>query len=154
MSIQYTVYDTATGAILRTGTAMTEASARLQGSSPGTSVTIVGSDPVTQVIDVTPVPAGTDPATKARTPITVNGTQIGASKTSMSANGVDAVTISPIPNGATYTVDPPAGTGVSAIPSGTISDGSMVITTTVAGLYVITIKFGTNLDFVVNINAA
>lgn len=153
MTISYTVYDTATGAILRTGTAMTEASARLQGSSPGTSVTITGSDPATQIIDTTPVPIGTDPTTKPRIPMTVNGVQIGASKTTLTANGSDSITISPIPSGAIYVVDVPKDVGIAAIPSATISDGSLIITTTVTGMYVVTIKYGTNLDFAVNFNA-
>jgi hypothetical protein len=154
MTIQYTVYDTATGAILRTGTAMTEASARLQGSSPGTNVIITGSDPVTQVVDVTAIPIGGDLPTKARPPITVSGTQIAANKTSIVANGADALTISPIPNGATYQIDVPTGVGIDPIANGTIGDGSLTLTTTVAGSYTATIKYGTNLDFVVNFNAA
>lgn len=152
MTIQYTVYNDATGEILRTGTAMTEASANLQGSTPGTRVVLVGSDPVVDVMQVTPI--GVDPNKLARTPIMVGGVQIAASKTSMLANGTDKVTISPIPAGALYQVTVPKDLGLEAVADGTVADGSLALTTTVAGLYAVTIKYGTNLDFTVSINAA
>jgi hypothetical protein len=151
MTIQFTVYNDTTGEIVRTGTAMTEASARAQ-AGPGTRVTLVGSDPVVDKVTITPI--GTDGSKTARTPMTVGAAQIAANKTTMTANGVDAVTISNIPNGATYTVDVPKDQGITPIVGGTISDGILSVTTTVAGLYVVTIKNGTNLDFTVNINAA
>ncbi len=152
MTIQYTVYDEKTGAILRTGTAMTVASAQLQGSAPGTRVVTVGSDPATEVVQITPV--GTDPTKLPRLPMTVNGVQIGASKTALTANGSDSITISPIPNGATYDVVPPSDQGIAFIPQGVITDGSLIITTTVKGAYQATIKYGINLDFTVNFNAS
>jgi hypothetical protein len=151
MTIQWTVYDTNTGEILRTGDAMTTAQALLQGNTPGTRVVTVGSDPVTQKIDISN-PA--TPVTTARPPMAVTGTQTAASKTSMTANGVDSITISPIPAGATYQVEVPTNLGIADIPPGTISDGFLTITTTVAGTYTVTIKYGTGLDFVVSLNAA
>jgi len=152
MTIQYTVYDSATGEILRTGSTLTLAQAQLQGSTPGTRVVTVGSDPETEVVEVVPIDA--TPGTLPRVPISVSGVQIGASKTNLIANGTDSVTISPIPVGATYHVTVPLNKGIATIPSGTINDGSLIITTTVAGIYGVTIKYGTNLDFVVSLNAS
>lgn len=152
MTIEYTVYDSATGEILRTGTTMTMAQAQLQGSAPGTRVVTIGSDPATQVVEVTPI--GTDPSTLPKVPISVGGVQISASKTNFAANGTDTVTISPIPAGATYSITVPPDMGIATIYPGTINDGSLIITTTVPGTYALTIKYGTNLDFVVSLYAS
>lgn len=151
MSIQYTVYNTSTGAIIRTGTALTEVQARLQGNTPGTNVTIIGSDPATQIIDTTPTTG--DPGTKNRLPMVVNGVQISATKSTIVADGTDSFTISPIPSGAIYVVDVPSGVGIASIPSATITDGSLIVTTTVAGIYKVTIKYSTFLDFAWSFNA-
>lgn len=151
MSIQYTVYDTATGEILRTGSALTEASARLQGSRPGTSVTLVGSDPATEIVDVTPI--GIDPSTLPRQAMNVGGQLTTVDKTSVLANGVDKIVISRIPNGAKYDVYLPANLGLVQPPDGVVTDGVLELTTTVAGAYSVKLSFGTFLDFTVNFNA-
>jgi hypothetical protein len=151
MTIQWTVYDSNTGEILRTGYASSQAQALLQGNTPGTKVVTVGSDPTTQKVDIS---NPSSPVTTARAAMNVGGTNTAASKTNMTANGVDSITISPIPAGASYQVEVPTNQGITDIPPGTISDGSLVITTTVAGTYTVTLKYGTNLDFVVSLNAS
>jgi len=151
MSIQYTVYDTTTGAILRTGTALTEASARLQGSKPGTSVTLVGSDPANEIIDVNPI--GIDPSTLPRQNMQVNGTATSVNKTAITANGVDTIVISPVPNGAAYDIYLPANLGLVQPPDGIITDGQLILTTTVRGIYSVKVSFQTFLDFTVSFNA-
>lgn len=150
MTVKWTVYDSTSGEILRTGEAMTVAQANLQGNTPGTKVVVVGSDPVAQKVDISNPSA---PVVSARLPMTVNGTQISASKTSIIANGIDSATISPVPNGATYLLTVPSGLGIAEYPIGTINDGSLVLTTTVPGIYTLLIQYGTNLDFTVTINA-
>lgn len=149
MTIQWSVYDNATGEILRTGYAMTLEQAQLQATTPGTSVITVGSDPVTQKVDV----SSQYPGIVSKTPMSSGATQISASKTTLTANGVDSVTISGIPNGASCQIEVPANQGIADIAPFTISDGSLVLTTTVAGTYTINIHYGTNLDYSVTINA-
>lgn len=152
MSIQFTVYDTATGAILRTGTALTEASARLQGSAAGTTVTLVGSDPATQIIDTTPNVV--DPSTLPRQPMNVSGVNTSVNKTSITADGVDSVVISHIPNGAKYDIYLPSNLGLVQPPDGVVTDGQLILTTTVAGIYSVKLAFQTYLDFTVTFNAS
>lgn len=153
MTIQYTVYDASSGAILRTGTALTRAQADLQGSAPGTRVVVVGSDPETEVIDTTPIPIGQDPATIPKTSMKVGSVLTATNKTNFSANGTDFVSISPIPSGATYEVVSPTGKGLSPNYVGSVNDGTLEITTTVTGVYSVTLKYPTSLDFKVTLNA-
>jgi hypothetical protein len=150
VTIQYTVYDS-TGAILRTGSALTTAQAQLQASTPGTSVVTVGSDPATQVVDVTPSGTG---GPIAKVAMNVGGTPTAASKTTLAVDGADSVTISPIPAGAAYYVTVPQNVGLAAIPPGVVSDGSLIVTTTVAGSYGSTLKAGNFLDYTVTLNAS
>lgn len=152
MSIQYTVYDTTTGQIIRTGTAMTEASARLQGSAPGTSVTLVGSDPATQVVDVTPI--GVDASTLPRQLMHVGATNTSVNKTTITADGVDKIIISPIPVGAKYDIYLPTNLGLAQPPDGVVNDGTLALTTTVPGIYSVKISFQTQQDFEVTFNAS
>jgi hypothetical protein len=152
MTIQFTVYNGTTGAVIRTGSAMTEATARAQ-AGPGERVTLVGSDPVSDVMSVTPI--GTEPTKLTRLPMkNASNVATAVNKTTMTANGTDAITISNVPSGATYAVEVPKDQGITAIPGGTITDGVLSITTTVAGIYSVTLKSGNFLDFVVNFNAA
>ena len=152
MTIQFTVYNGTTGAVLRTGSAMTEATARAQ-AGPGERVTLVGSDPVTDVMTVTPI--GTEPTKIARLPMK-NGSNVATTvnKTTIAISGADLLTISNIPTGATYSITVPKDQGINIIPDGTVNDGVLSITTTVAGAYSVTLKSGNFLDFTVNFNAA
>jgi len=146
--IQYTVYDTATGAVLRTGTAMTEASARLQGSKPGTSVTIVGSDADTEIIN-----PGTGVAVP-KTAMKVGSTLTAVNKTTLTANGTDMIRITSIPGGASYMITIPPDLGLVQPPDGAVTDGVLELTTTVPGAYSVILRFQNFLDFVVNFNAS
>lgn len=141
MTIQYTVYDTATNQILRTGEAMTMEQALLQGNTAGTTVTTVGSDPVTQQV------VGGNVVSRP-----VAG--ISADKTTFVANGTDAVTISNIPASTVYSVAAPANLGIPYIADTTVSDGTLIITTNVAGTYVVTLRKFPNADYVVTLNAS
>lgn len=146
--IQYTVYNTATGEILRTGTAMTEASAQLQGSAPGTNVVLVGSDPVQQSID---------PGSTAIVPkllMNVGGANTTVNKTTIQADGVDTLTISPIPVGASYDIYLPANLGLIQPAPGIINDGSLTISASVRGIYSLKISFQNYMDFSVTFNAS
>ncbi|MFK3740977.1 hypothetical protein [Massilia sp. TN1-12] len=151
MSIQYTVYDEVTGAILRTGTALTEASARLQGSKPGTKVTLIGSDPNNEVVDVTPI--GIDPGTLPRQAMQVGGVATAVNKSSITADGTDTFVISPVPNGASYDIYLPTNLGLAQPPDGIVTDGKLEITTTVPGVYSVRLAFQTYMDFQVSFNA-
>jgi hypothetical protein len=152
MTIQYTVYDDASGAILRTGSAMTEATARLQGNTPGTRVTLVGSDPATQVISITPI--GIDGSTLPRAAMNVGGVPTAANKTTLTANGTDSIVIAHIPNGAKYDIYLPPNLGLVQPPDGIVTDGQLVLTTTVPGIYSVKLSFQTFLDFTVSFNAS
>lgn len=147
MTIKYTVYSTTTGEIIRTGTAMTEATANLQGSAPGTRVVLEGHDPVTQAIDPNSGSA------VQRLVMSVNGVNTRSDKTAITANGTDVLTISPVPVGAEYDVYLPANLGLIQPPDGVVNDGKLEITTTVPGIYSLRIAFQTFLDFTVTFNA-
>lgn len=146
--ITYTVFDSATGKILRTGTAMSVASAQLQGSTPGTRVEFVGSDPTTEVIDPgTNLPVDRLPMRNAAGSLTTKN------KTTITANGVDAVTISNVPVGAICEVFMPPNLGLVQITDQVVNDGVVIITSTVPGLYQIVLRYQNFLDFGVTINA-
>lgn len=151
MTIQFTVYNGTSGAVIRTGTAMSEATANAQ-AGPGERVTLVGSDPVSDVMSVTPI--GTAPTKLTRLPMK-NGSNVttAVNKTTIAASGGDLLTISNVPSGATYAVEVPKDKGVEAIAGGTVNDGTLSISTTVAGVYSVTLKSGNFLDFTVNFNA-
>lgn len=146
MTIQFTVYD-ASGTILRTGNTMTVAQAQLQATEPGTYVTTVGTDPDTQII----LPGTGQPS--YRGPMQVDGVNTSINRTSIVANGIATLTISPIPPGALYAVTVPQGVGLDEIPEGTINDGSLVITTTVKGTYSVRLRSGYFLDYKATFNA-
>lgn len=149
MTIQYTVFDEASGKILRTGTAMSEASALAQGNTPGTRVVLVGSDPEQEQID----PAPEIPAVIPRIPMGVNGTLTRANKMALTANGIDEVMISPIPVGAVAELFLPPNRGLEQLENLIINDGVLYVTTTVPGIYQIKIYFQNLQDFTVTLNA-
>lgn len=148
MTIKYTVYDSNSGVILRTGETMTMAQAQLQGNTPGTYVVTEGADPVTQYVDPG---SGT---TQYKAPMSAGGTLTAADKTNFSADGVDIVTIDHIPAGASCTVVVPPDQGVNTVADFSINDGYLQITTTAKGTYRVTLRFSNYLDFVVTLNAA
>lgn len=65
---------------------------------------------------------------------------IALDSTTLTADGVDTVTFSSIPSGAIATIEVPIGSGAASIPPITITDGSLVFTTKVAGSYLCTIE--------------
>ena len=147
MTVQWTLYNETTGAVISRGDAMDEEQARLQATGGG-RIVLVNLDPDTQIVNPgTGVPA-------PRPPMSVNGVLTAANRTNMAANGTEAVIVSSIPNGATYNMVVPEDKGITLIPDATISDGQLIITTTVAGKYVLTLRSGNYLDFKVTINAA
>lgn len=151
MTIQFTVYDASTGEIKRTGNAMTEASARSQ-AGPGERVTLIGSDPKTEVISVTPI--GIDGTNLPRQPMKNGaGNLTTVNKTSIAANGVDKIVISNVPNGAKYDVFLPANLGLVQPPDGIVTDGVLELTTTVKGIYSVKLSYLTFLDFTVTFDA-
>jgi hypothetical protein len=146
MTIKFTITDSATGAILRTGTTMTMATALLQ-AGPGETLTTVGSDPIRDTVD---------PGTSTATPkplMTRDGTATNVNRTSMLANGSDFITISNIPNGAGYHFVVPVGKGLQDITPATVADGVLEITTTVPGSYTVILTYPNMLNFRVNFNA-
>lgn len=144
--IEYTVYDKASGKVLRTGTAMTEASANLQGSKPGTSVKLVGSDPKTEIIGSGGVVTNRQPMRNA------NGVTY-ASKTTLTADGADSITIHFVPAGAKVEVFLPPNMGLMQPEDAIVNDGVLVITTTVRGIYQIRLSYLNFIDFEVSFNA-
>lgn len=144
MTVQYTVFDTSTGEILRTGECMTVAQAQLQGSTPGTSVLTVGSDPTSQVVQ----DPGGFPGIVNKPP-----SPMSADKTSIHADGVEQLTISSVPIGSVARFTVPDNQGFAAVPDQTVNDGSLAVTTTVIGTYVIRVQAFPNTDFMVTFNA-
>jgi len=137
--IQWTLYNTATGAVIRTGSAMTVEQANAQ-VEPGTNIVMQNLNPATQVVTgTTPTPRQTQSCV--------------ANKTTFTANGTDFVSISPVEAGALVTITPPTGVGIEPIPTQAINDGVLEITTTVAGTYKVVISKFPKQDFVVNLNA-
>lgn len=145
MSITFTVFDS-TGKIVRNGNAMSTATAAAQ-AGPGETVKFEGTDPETEAID-----PGTGNVLN-RVPMSANGVLTSYDKTIITANGVDAVTISNIPAGAIYEVYLPANMGLIQPPDDVVNDGVLIITTTVKGLYQVKLRFQNYLDFGVTINA-
>lgn len=144
--IPYTVYDNATKRTIRTGVAMTEASANLQGSRPGTSVVLHASDPKTEIIENNvPVP---------RQPMrTANGLTF-ADKTTITANGSDMMTIHFVPPGAIAEVFLPPNLGLIQPPDGIVGpEANVQVTCTIPGIYQLKISHLTFLDFEVTFNA-
>lgn len=70
------------------------------------------------------------------------------------ANGTATVTLgSTLPNPTKITVTPPANLGIAPIPEQTVTDGSFVLSTTVAGAYTVTARAFPYQDYTVTINA-
>jgi hypothetical protein len=145
------VYDASTGAILRTGTALTEASARLQGSAPGTRVTLQGSDPKYDNVDVTPI--GVEPGLTPKLPMRNQNGLTQASTTSIKADGVEMLTIHFVPSGAKVEVFLPANMNLIQPQDAIVTDGVINITTTVAGIYQVKVSYMNFLDFEASFNA-
>lgn len=151
MSIDFTVYDSNTGAILRTGTAQTEASARLQGSAPGTRVVLRGSDPKYDNVQVTPI--GVEPGLVPKLPMRNANGLTQASGTSIKADGVQMLTIHFVPNGAKVEVFLPTNLGLMQPQDAIVTDGVINITTTVPSIYQVKVSYMNFLDFEVSFNA-
>lgn len=153
MTIKFTVFDTATNEILRTGDAMTMAQALLQGNSAGTNVVTQGSDPVTQRIDNS-VPAAPVVISKPPHGITVNKTTT-AGVIQMLANGSDNVIFSGIYNTARCVVNVPQNLGITPVSPNpfTVSDGALGIVVSVPGQYTVTITDFPKVDYSVTLNA-
>lgn len=134
---------------IRVGTAMSTESANLQGSTPGTYVEIVDLDPVTEVV----TGPSTIPLVVSKQTMRVGTLQTAATKTTLVANGTDSLTISPIPAGATCEVFLPENRGLLQPNDFVVNDGSLVITTTVSGIYSIRLAYQNFLDFKVTFNA-
>ena len=148
MTIQFTVANSTTGEILRTGDVLTVAQANLQGGTSGTTVVISGADPVAQKV------SGGTVVSRPAAGITCNKT-ITAGAIAMTANGTDTVTFSGIGNPSTATITPPPNLGIAAIaPYSITTDPVLSITTTVAGAYTVKITNFPNVDFVVTLNAS
>jgi hypothetical protein len=146
MSIKFTVINTATGETLRTGVTGTLASANLQ-AGPGETVIPVGSDPVTEQIN---------PGTGSAAPrplMNLGGTLTAVNKTTVSSTGLDVIVISNVPVGATYHVEYPPDKGIAPIADGTVNDGVLEFTTTVAGRYFVMLTYQNFRPFEVTFNA-
>ena len=143
MTVKWT-HCSSNGSIIATGVAMDVEQANLQATGGGYVILDVQADPVTQVVQ--------NPAT---TPIVVQktSTTIGANKTAFIANGVDSVTISSIQAGSTVSVLVPDNTGLDPISPFVVNDGSLVITTDVAGAYQVVVTDFPRQDFSVTLNA-
>lgn len=148
MTVAFTVFDTASGEILRTGNAMTVAQAQLQ-AGPGEKVITVGTDPLTQVISN----PGSDYPGIINKPGSGN-LNISVDKTAMLANGVDKVTFSGIPTGAVAKFGVPADQGVIPVADTTINDGTLVVTTKIPGDYTVLISVFPAQDYQVTIHAS
>lgn len=145
MSIDYTVYDSNTGAILRTGTALTEASARLQGSAPGTRVTLKGSDPKYDNVEITPI--GVDPGLVPKLPMRNQNGLTQTSAASIKADGYEMLTIHFVPSGAKVEIFLPPNLGLMQPQDAIVTDGVINITTTVPGIYQVKLSYMNFLDF-------
>lgn len=143
MSVPYTLFDD-DGKIIRTGVAMDEQQALGQAMGGGT-VVLSASSPVSDYVN-----AGT---VTARGPMNVSGTLTAADKSTITADGSDVLTISPVPNGAVVIISVPANSGIENTPPTTVTDGEVEITTTVPGTYKIRIQFSNFADFNEGFNA-
>jgi hypothetical protein len=147
--IAWTLYDTTSGEILAVGSAPDEATANLQATTAGTAVLLEESTLGADRVDV----SGT-PTLAARTAMHVGGVPTAASATTIDIDGVDTVTITPVPVGATLRIALPDDVGIDPIAAQTVNDGSVVLTTNVAGSYVVTLSSFPLADFTVTINAS
>lgn len=136
----YVVYITATGEILRTGVCQ-DADVALQAATGQTSV----EDTANQATEYYPSGVKT-----ARPLLTTVATW---SALTLVANGTATVTLgSTLPNPTKITVTPPPNLGIAAIPEQTVTDGSFVLSTTVAGAYTVTARAFPYQDYTVTIN--
>lgn len=145
MSVPYTLYDD-DGKIIRTGVAMDTVQALGQAQGGGT-VVLTASDQSAQYVDT-----GSGTVT-SRGAMSVSGTPTEADKVTIDADGVEVLTISPVPNGATVYISAPPVAGIENIPPTVVTDGEVEITTTVAGLYKVRIAFGNFADYNEGFNA-
>ena len=137
----FVVYKTTTGEILRTGT-VPDDMLTIQAGAGETAVEAIA-DPATEYYSV---------GVKTARPLLM--TVATWSALTLVANGTATVTLgSTLPNPTKITVTPPPNLGIAAIPEQTVTDGSFVLSTTVAGAYTVTAKAFPYQDYTVTINA-
>lgn len=136
----FVVYKTTTGEILRTGTAPDD----MLAIQAQTGETVV-EDTANQATEYYSASVKT-----ARPLLTTVATW---SALTLVANGVATVTLgSALPNPTAITITPPPNLGIALIPEQTVTDGSFVLSTTVAGAYTVTARAFPYQDYTVTIN--
>lgn len=145
MTVPYTLYD-ASGAIVSTGVALDATQAMGQAMGGG-YVILQATDPTTEYVDT-----GTTTVV-SRPVMSVSGNNTAADASSITADGVDELTISYVPVGAVVTIYVPAAVGVTSLAPTAIMDGVIEITTTVAGAYSLVITNSNFADFTWSFNA-
>ncbi len=137
----FTVYNTTTGEILRTG------------QVPDDMLTIQAQTGET-VVEAIANPATEYYSAGVKTARPLLTTVATWDVTSIIANGTFKATLgATLPNPTTVSVKPPANSGIAAIADQTVTDGTFTLATTVAGAYVVTAKAFPYQDYTVTINA-
>lgn len=139
--IDFVIYLTTTGQVLRTGVCADDDFA-LQAGAGETAIADTANDQTDYY------PSGVKTTRPLITSVATWDT------TSIVANGTAKATLgATLPNPTTAFIEPPSGLGFASVPVQTVTDGTFRLSTTVAGAYLVTVKAFPRQDYTVTINA-